>query len=82
MTALADMIGFGGIGTWELVVIAVVAVLIFGRRLPNVGRSLGESLVQFKKGLKGVEDDVKEVKDEMADVADEVGKAGRDDRPG
>jgi len=70
------------LGWPELVVIAVVAVLIFGRRLPDVSRSLGESLVEFKKGLKGVEDDVKQVKDEMADVADEVGKAGRDDRVG
>ena len=70
----------GILGWPELVVIGVVAVLIFGRRLPDVGRSLGESLVEFKKGLKGVEDDVKQVKDEVADVADEVGKAGRDDR--
>ena len=44
------------LGWTELVVIGVVAVLIFGRRLPDVGRSLGESLVEFKKGLKGVED--------------------------
>lgn len=70
------------LGWTELVVIGIVAVLIFGRRLPDVGRSLGESLVEFKKGLQGVEDDVKQVKDEMADVADEVGKAGRDDRSG
>ena len=70
------------LGWTELVVIGVVAVLIFGRRLPDVGRSLGESLVEFKKGLKGVEDDVKEVKDKMADVADEVGKVGRDDQAG
>ena len=70
------------LGWPELVVIAVVAVLIFGRRLPDVGRSLGESLVQFKKGLKGVKDDVKELEDEVKDVADEVNKAGRDDRAG
>ena len=70
------------LGWTELVVIGVVAVLIFGRRLPDVGRSLGESLVQFKKGLRGIKDDVKEVGDEVKDVADEVNKAGRDDRAG
>ena len=70
------------LGWTELVVIGVVAVLIFGRRLPDVGRSLGESLVEFKKGLRGVKDDFKQVKDEMTDVADEVGKAGRDDQAG
>ena len=70
------------LGWTELVVIGVVAVIIFGRRLPDVARSLGESLVQFKKGLGGVKDDFKQVKDEMTDVADEVGKAGRDDQAG
>jgi len=54
MTPLA--ISFPG---WtELLVIGIVAVLIFGRRLPDVGRSLGQGLVEFKKGLKGVQDEV------------------------
>lgn len=46
-------------GFWEWVAIAVVAVLLFGRRLPEVGRSLGRGVVEFKKGLRDVEDDVK-----------------------
>ena len=45
-------------GPWEIIIIAVVALLLFGRRLPEVGRSLGRGIVEFKKGLREVEDDV------------------------
>lgn len=49
---------FGGIGPWELAVIAVVGILVFGNRLPEVGRSLGKGIVEFKKGLSGVKDEI------------------------
>ena len=39
-------------------VILVIALLIFGKRLPEVGRSLGKGIVEFKRGIKGIEDDV------------------------
>jgi len=45
-------------GPIELVVIAVVALLIFGRRLPDVARSVGKSIVEFKRGMKDVKDDI------------------------
>jgi sec-independent protein translocase protein TatA len=45
-------------GPWEIVIILVVALLLFGRRLPEVGRSLGRGIVEFKKGLRGVEDEI------------------------
>ncbi len=45
-------------GPWEIIIIAVVALLLFGRRLPEVGRSLGRGIVEFKKGLRGVEDEL------------------------
>lgn len=46
------------LGMWELIVLAGLGLLIFGRRLPEVGRGLGRSIVEFRKGLKGIEDDV------------------------
>lgn len=51
---------FGGsIGSAEMVIIGVVAVLLFGKRLPEVGRSLGKSLVEFKKGMAGIENEIR-----------------------
>lgn len=49
---------FGTLGTPELIVLALLGLLIFGKRLPEVGRGLGKSIVEFRKGIKGVEDDV------------------------
>ena len=57
-TPLTSMLAFGGIGTTEVIIILVIGLLIFGRRLPEVGKSLGRSIVEFKKGVKGIEDDV------------------------
>lgn len=49
---------FGLPGGTEWVVIGVVALLLFGRRLPEVARSFGKSIVEFKRGLKDVKDDI------------------------
>jgi sec-independent protein translocase protein TatA len=48
---------FGIPGTSELLIIAFVALLIFGNRLPGVMRSLGQSVTEFKKGISGNDDD-------------------------
>jgi sec-independent protein translocase protein TatA len=47
-----------GLGTWDLVIVAVVVLLLFGNRLPSVMRSLGRGVVEFKKGVRGIEDDM------------------------
>lgn len=57
MTTLPPTLAFLNLGTTELVVLAILGLLIFGRRLPEVGKSLGKSIVEFKKGLAGIEDD-------------------------
>lgn len=40
-----------GIGTVELVVLGGIAVMLFGSRLPKVARSVGQSLMEFKRGF-------------------------------
>ena len=57
-TSGGALLGFLPLGGWELVVILVFAAfLIFGNRLPELGRSLGRSITEFKKGLgSGAED--------------------------
>jgi len=46
-------------GGVELLVVAFVGVLLFGNRLPKIMRSIGSSVVEFKKGVKGIEEDLK-----------------------
>lgn len=53
----------------EWIVIAALGLLIFGKRLPEVGRSLGKGIVEFKKGLKGVQDEVTQVDDQIDEQA-------------
>lgn len=42
----------------DLIVLLGLGVLLFGRKLPEVGRYIGKGIVEFKRGLKGLEDDV------------------------
>ncbi len=49
----------GGVPGWaEILVIAFVGLLLFGRRLPDVARSVGKSVIEFKKGIREVESDI------------------------
>ena len=48
---------FGNLNPMEMMVVVGVAVLLFGKRLPEVGRTLGKGIVEFKKGIRGIEDE-------------------------
>jgi sec-independent protein translocase protein TatA len=48
----------GPIGPMEMVFLGIIALLLFGKRLPEVARSLGKGVTEFKKGLSGIEDEV------------------------
>lgn len=49
-----------GIGPVELAVVALVVLLLFGNRLPSVMRSMGRGIIEFKKGVQGIEDESSE----------------------
>jgi len=50
----------GTLGPMEIGFIALAVLLLFGRRLPSVMRSLGKGIVEFKKGVSGIEDEIEE----------------------
>ena len=53
------------IGPWEIAIVLVIALLIFGpRKLPDLGRSVGKSITGFRRGLKETEEDLTEADDE------------------
>jgi sec-independent protein translocase protein TatA len=55
---MTPLFAFGELSLVHWIIVAAVGILLFGKRLPEVGRSLGKGIIEFKKGLKGLEDDV------------------------
>ena len=45
------------VGPLELIILAVVILLLFGNRIPTLMRSMGRGVVEFKKGVSGIDDD-------------------------
>jgi sec-independent protein translocase protein TatA len=55
---MTSLFAFFSLGAQEMIILLIVGVLLFGRKLPEVGRYLGKGIVEFKKGIKGLEDEV------------------------
>ncbi|MCE9605308.1 MAG: twin-arginine translocase TatA/TatE family subunit [Planctomycetia bacterium] len=47
-----------GLGPMEMVIIGVLAILLFGNRLPEVAKSVGKGFNEFKKGMHGIDEEV------------------------
>jgi sec-independent protein translocase protein TatA len=53
------LLGFlGGFGPMEMMIVGVVALLLFGNRVPETMRSLGRGFREFRDGLRGIENDL------------------------
>ena len=57
---------FGSLGFWEILLIVLVVILLFGgKKIPELMHGLGKGVKNFKEGMKEVEDDVKEIKKDI-----------------
>jgi sec-independent protein translocase protein TatA len=45
-------------GPFELCILALLGLLLFGKRLPEIGRSVGKTIVEFKKGMNEVHEEI------------------------
>lgn len=63
------------IGTTELMLIAGIALLLFGgKKLPEMMRGMGRGISEFKKGAKEATDPINEVREEILSNVDEQGQ--------
>ena len=74
---------FGPIGVPELLVIFLVALLVFGpRKLPELGKTLGKGLAEFKRASddlkRTIEDEIEQGKHQVSEIRDEVASARRE----
>jgi len=54
---MTTLFAFFGLGHYELLIVLVVVLLLFGNRLPGMMRSMGRSVVEFKKGIREDEEE-------------------------
>lgn len=52
-----------GMGPAEMILVGMIALLLFGNRVPDVMRSLGRGISEFKKGVSNVEDEIRRASD-------------------
>ena len=63
---IQNVIAFMGLPSGsEWIIVLIIAVLLFGRRLPEIARGMGKSLTEFKKGVKEGQDEISKTIDEV-----------------
>lgn len=71
------MLAIGGLGGWEWVIIILAVLLLFGsKRIPDLARSLGQSIKEFKKGAREVTDEIQNAGEEKSASAAKPASGG------
>jgi len=55
-------------GPQEMLVVGIIALLLFGKRLPEVARNLGKGLSEFKKGMNGFQEEIRSASNEHSSI--------------
>jgi sec-independent protein translocase protein TatA len=55
---MAALLGFDFLGPSGLLIVAIIAVLLYGERLPEVARSFGKNFVELKKSIRGLREEL------------------------
>ena len=64
-----------GIGTPELIILGIIALLLFGKDLPKVAKSVGTTVSEFKKGMNEMTSDLREATRDLEEEARSVKKS-------
>ena len=63
---ITPLFSLGSLGFWEIVLIVLVILLLFGgKKIPELMRGLGKGVKSFKDGLKDVENEVNDIKKDI-----------------
>lgn len=60
---------FGLPAPTQLIILLVLAVLLFGQNLPEVARTVGQKLAEFRRGMKHIEDEIRSITADIASSA-------------
>ena len=75
---MLTMLPLGIIGPWQVIIIALVIILLFGgRKIPELMRGLGHGMKSFKQGMKDADKEIQEIKKEIDTTPEEIKDADK-----
>lgn len=75
---MLTMLPLGVFGQWQVIIIALVIILLFGgRKIPELMRGLGHGMKSFKQGMKDADKEIQEIKKEIDTTPEEIKDADK-----
>lgn len=75
---MLTMLPLGVFGPWQVIIIALVIILLFGgRKIPELMRGLGHGMKSFKQGIKDADKEIQEIKKEIDTTPEETKDADK-----